>query len=119
MKVNYVLMYGIPYVRYKEFETFEDISKFLLHKGFVNYSIFKKLEDKEEVEMIYRDNDIRYLENFVKEQEKEIERLNNIINNFDKWLEEESEKENYSVGHLTCLMMSKVKLQELKDSDKE
>lgn len=80
MKVNYVLMYGIPYVRYEEFETFEDISKFLVHKGYVNYSIFKKLEDKEEIEMIYRDNDIHYLENFVKEQDKEIERLNNIIN---------------------------------------
>ena len=53
-----------------------------------------------------------------KERKQETERLNNIINEFDKWLEEESEKENYSVGHLTCLMMSKVKLQELKDSDK-
>lgn len=73
MKVNYVLMYGTPYLRYKEFETFEDISKFLVHKGYVNYSIFKKLEDKEEVEMIYRDNDIHYLE-------KENKRLNNIIN---------------------------------------
>ena len=78
MKVNYVLMYGIPYVRYKEFETFEDISKFLVHKGYVNYSIFKKLEDKEEIEMIYRDNDIHYLENFVKEQDKEIERLKEL-----------------------------------------
>lgn len=76
MKVNYVLMYGIPYVRYKEFETFEDISKFLICHHYVDYSIFKKLEDKEEIEMIYRDNDIHYLENFVKEQDKEIERLN-------------------------------------------
>ncbi len=84
MKVNYVLMYGIPYVRYKEFETFEDISKFLVHKCYVNYSIFKKLEDKEEIEMIYRDNDIHYLEDFVKKQDKEIERLNNIINELDK-----------------------------------
>lgn len=62
MKVNYVLMYGTPYLKYREFETFEDISKFLINKRIVNYSIFKKLEDKEEVEMIYRDNDIRYLE---------------------------------------------------------
>lgn len=69
MKVNYVLMYGTPYLKYREFETFEDISKFLVNKRIVNYSIFKKLEDKEEVEMIYRDNDIRYLE-------KENERLN-------------------------------------------
>lgn len=72
MKVNYVLMYGTPYLKYREFETFEDISKFLINKNIVNYSIFKKLEDKEEIEMIYRDNDIRYLE-------KENKRLNNII----------------------------------------
>ena len=62
MKVNYVLMYGTPYLKYREFETFEDVSKFLVNKCIVNYNIFKKLEDKEEVEMIYRDNDIRYLE---------------------------------------------------------
>ena len=67
MKVNYVLMYSTPYLRYREFETFEDISKFLVNKGIVNYSIFKKLEDKEEVEMIYRDNDIRYLKSIIKE----------------------------------------------------
>ena len=65
MEVNYVLMYGTTYVKYREFETFEDISKFLVNKYIVNYSIFKKLEDKEEVEMIYRDNDIRYLENII------------------------------------------------------
>lgn len=83
MKVNYVLMYGTPYLKYREFETFEDISKYLINKNIVNYSIFKKLEDKEEVEMIYRDNDIRYLE-------KENERLNNIIDELEKWLEEQT-----------------------------
>ena len=67
MKVNYVLMYGTPYLKYREFETFEDVSKFLVNKGIVNYSIFKKLEDKEEVEMIYRDNDIKYLKGIIKE----------------------------------------------------
>ena len=50
---------------------------------------------------------------------KEIEKLNNIINEFDKWLDEESEKTILSTGHLTCLMMCKNKLQELKGSDKE
>ena len=79
MKVNYVLMYGTPYLKYREFETFEDISKFLVNKSIVNYSIFKKLEDKEEVEMIYRDNDIRYLE-------KENERLTNIIDELVKYI---------------------------------
>ena len=48
---------------------------------------------------------------------KEIERLNNIINEFDKWLDEESEKTILSTGHLTCLMMCKSKLQELKGSE--
>ena len=52
------------------------------------------------------------------ESKKEIERLNNIINEFDKWLDEESEKTILSTGHLTCLMMCKNKLQELKGSDK-
>ena len=73
MKVNYVLMYGTPYLKYREFETFEDVSKFLVNKSIVNYSIFKKLEDKEEIEMIYRDNDIRYLENIIKEVREYIE----------------------------------------------
>lgn len=50
------------------------------------------------------------------ESKKEIERLSNIINEFDKWLDEESEKTILSTGHLTCLMMCKNKLQELKGS---
>ena len=87
MKVNYVLMYGTPYLKYREFETFEDISKFLVNKGIVNYSIFKKLEDKEEVEMIYRDNDIRFLENIIKEVREYIEERYNgevLTHTFDK-----------------------------------
>ena len=76
MKVNYVLMYGTPYLKHRGFETFEDVSKFLVNKGIVNYSIFKKLEDKEEVEMIYRDSDIRFLENIIKEVREYIETLN-------------------------------------------
>ena len=77
MKVNYVLMYGTPYLKYREFETFEDISKFLVNKGIVNYSIFKKLEDKEEVEMIYRDNDINYLKGIIKEVREYIKHSQN------------------------------------------
>lgn len=75
MKVNYVLMYGTPYLKYREFETFEDISKFLVNKSIVNYSIFKKLEDKEEVEMIYRDNDIHYLEKENKKQKEVLDKI--------------------------------------------
>ena len=60
---------------------------------------------------------IPVIEEQLKEKDKEIERLNNIINEFDKWLDEESEKTILSTGHLTCLMMCKNKLQELKESN--
>lgn len=79
MKVNYVLMYGTPYLKYREFETFEDISKFLVNKSIVNYSIFKKSEDKEEVEMIYRDNDIRYLEKELDKYKTTIDKIKEYI----------------------------------------
>lgn len=61
MKVNYVLMYGTPYLKYREFETFDDISKFLINKSIVNYTIFEKMQDNKEVEMIYLNNDIKVL----------------------------------------------------------
>jgi hypothetical protein len=85
-------MYGTPYLKYREFETFEDVSKFLVNKGIVNYSIFKKLEDKEEVEMIYRDNDIRYLEN-------EIKRLNNIIKEAINYIDDNTYYKDHK-GHI-------------------
>ena len=62
MKVNYVLMYGTPYLKYREFETLDDISKFLINKSIVNYTIFEKMQDNKEVEMIYLNNDIKVLE---------------------------------------------------------
>lgn len=89
MEVNYVLMYGTPYLKYREFETFEDVSKFLVNKGIVNYSIFKKLEDKEEVEMIYRDADIKYLKGIIKEVRGYILRGVELLEILDK-----VEKEN-------------------------
>lgn len=76
-------MYGTPYLKYREFETFEDISKFLVNKFIVNYTIFKKLEDEEEVEMIYRDNDIRVLEERIDKAIKELK--SNILDcNYSK-----------------------------------
>lgn len=75
MKVNYVLMYGTPYLRYRAFETFENVSKFLVNKGIVDYSIFKKLEDDEEIEMIYRDIDINYLKSIIKEVREYIDKF--------------------------------------------
>ena len=65
-------------------------------------------------EISYKDQKIIW--NRLKTQQKEIERLNNIINELEKWLDEESEKTILSVGHLTCLMMCKNKLKELKES---
>ena len=62
---------------------------------------------------------VKGLEGSLKEYQDEVKRLNNIINEFDKWLDEESEKTILSTGHLTCLMMCKNKLQKLKGSDKE
>ena len=95
MKVNYVLMYGTPYLKYREFETFEDISKYLVNKRICNYTIFEKMSDEKEVEMIYRDNDINYLENKIKEIRKEIEEtddditLNLSVNYMHKALKED------------------------------
>ena len=97
MKVNYVLMYGTPYLKYRKFETFEDISKFLVNKRIVNYSIFKKLEDKEEVEMIYRDNDIQYLE-------KELDKYKNVLDNIKEFckhkIQEQKEMVDFSKYYL-------------------
>lgn len=78
MKINYVLMYGTPYLKYREFENFENISKFIVNKDIVDYSIFKKLEDKDEVEMIYRDNDIRYLEKENKQLKEKYDKLSKL-----------------------------------------
>ena len=98
MKVNYVLMYGTPYLKYREFETFEDISKFLVNKSIVNYSIFKKLEDKEEVEMIYRDNDIKYLEKELDKYKIVLDKIKDFCMNYiyiDDRGEELEELEKY------------------------
>lgn len=73
MKVNYVLMYGTPYLKYREFETFDDISKFLINKSIVNYTIFEKMQDNKEVEMIYLNNDIKVLKQRI---DKAIEYIN-------------------------------------------
>lgn len=87
MKVNYVLMYGTPYLRYRAFETFENVSKFLVNKGIVDYSIFKKLEDDEEIEMIYRDIDINYLKGIIKEVREYIGSKEHYEDDFDTEIE--------------------------------
>lgn len=114
MKVNYVLLYGTPYLKYREFETFENVSKFLVNKSIVNYSIFKKLEDKEEVEMIYRDSDIQYLE-------KENKRLHNIIDKLEIDIEIGTGKYTYDTdynrGLCDAFIYMNDRLKELKGSE--
>ena len=83
-------------------------------------SIFQmELEDKFNRKIKYREKKLKNQRMIIGKQQEEIERLNNIINELEKWLDEESEKTILSTGHLTCLMMCKIKLQELKGSDKE
>ena len=106
MKVNYVLLYGTPYLKYELFDTFENMSKFLVNKRIANYKIYEKMEDTKEVEMIYRDNDIQVLE-------EENKRLNNIINELEKWLDIQitcSSTQDYGVYKM-CLD----KIKELKE----
>ena len=104
MKVNYVLMYGTPYLKYREFETFEDISKFLINKGIVNYSIFKKLEDKEEVEMIYRDNDINYLKGIIKEAREYILEKYDYILGDDTFLDHDERIDRKQIKHILDIL---------------
>ena len=70
-------------------------------KEYISFIDFTNMSDEEKYKLL-------------NSKDYEIERLNNIINEFDKWLDEESEKTILSTGHLTCLMMCKSKLQELK-----
>ena len=78
MKVNYVLMYGTPYLKYREFETFDDISKFLINKSIVNYTIFEKMQDNKEVEMIYLNNDIKVLKQRIDKAIENVPKTDNI-----------------------------------------
>ena len=55
-----------------------------------------------------------YYENYVRNLQQELERYKNIIDELEKYIDEESEKTILSTGHLTCLMMIKNKLKELK-----
>lgn len=87
-----------------------------------------------DIEEFLNRNSIDYVRNITDtiehRQLKEIERLNNVINEFDKWLDInlfnlEKEKANniydkgLKQGMLSNGRLIKNKLQELKDSDKE
>lgn len=91
MKVNYVLMYGTPYLKYKEFEKFDDISKYLVNKGICNYRIFEPMEDLKEVEMIHLENDVRVLEDKIKQLQSQLKAKEEAMNKLKEWLDQEYE----------------------------
>ena len=91
MKVNYVLMYGTPYLKYKEFEKFDEISKYLVNKGICNYRIFEPMEDLKEMEMIHLENDVRVLEGKIKQLQSQLKAKEEAEKEFIKYLEEEIE----------------------------
>ena len=62
------------------------------------------------------EEDLEETKKCLKEANKEIERLNNIINELEKWAKEELEQPNWASCGARYMLD---KLQELKDSDKE
>ena len=72
-----------------------------------NFIYYEKLEDYEE-----QVKKAKLCDN----KDKEIERLNNIINELEKWAKEELEHPNWASCGARCMLN---KLQELKGEDKE
>ena len=70
-------------------------------------------ENNDKTTEIHRDNLEKVME-YTEKLQNQLQQKENIINEFDKWIDEESEKTILSTGNLTCLMMCKSKLQELK-----
>lgn len=78
MKVNYVLMYGTPYLKHEYFEKFDDMSKFLVNHRIVDYSIYEKMDDAKEVEMICLQNDVRVLEKRIEKAIEDLEKTKRL-----------------------------------------
>lgn len=97
MKINYVLVYGTPYLKTVYFETFEDISKYLLKKSIVNYSIYEQMNDLKEVEMIHLENDVRVLEQENQSLKDRIEELESEIKHLQEEMKyrEQDIEDNY------------------------
>ena len=72
MEVNYILIYGNPYLQTKYFDKFDDISDYLVKKRIVDYKIFEKMQDDKEIEMIHLNNDVEVLESKINNAIKEI-----------------------------------------------
>ena len=83
----------------------------------INY--IETLEAKSlQVDDYFKQRNDLYIEN--QNKDKEIERLNNIINELEKWLEEDLKQVYRDAGHRHNLILEVLdKLQELKGSDKE
>ena len=75
MKINYVLMYGTPFLKIKYFEKFDDISKYLVNHSIVDYTIYEKMDGSKEVEMICLQSDVRVLEKRIDKLEEENKKL--------------------------------------------
>ena len=78
MKVNYVLMYGTPFLKLKHFENFDDISKYLVNHSIVDYNIYEKMDGTKEVEMICLQSDVRVLEKRIEKVVEDLEKTKEI-----------------------------------------
>lgn len=78
--------------------------------------ILLKQKDYEELSQSIFDLNLKIME-----KDKEIERLNNIINELEKWIKEDTEKYMITMETGRAFNMFDIldKLQELKGSDKE
>ena len=87
MEVNYILIYGNPYLQTKYFEKFDDISDYLVKKRIVDYKIFEKMQDDKEIEMIYLNNDVEVLESKINNAIKEIKSYDKNCFAYTEYLE--------------------------------
>lgn len=87
MEVNYILIYGNPYLQTKYFEKFDDISDYLVKRRIVDYKIFEKMQDDKEIEMIHLNNDVEVLENKINNAIKEIKSYDDNCFAFCEYLE--------------------------------
>ena len=87
MEVNYILIYGNPYLQTKYFEKFDDVSDYLVKKRIVDYKIFEKMQDEKEIEMIYLNNDVEVLENKINNAIKEIKSYDENCFVYSEYLE--------------------------------
>lgn len=87
MEVNYILIYGNPYLQTKYFEKFDDISDYLVKKRIVDYKIFEKMQDDKEIEMIHLNNDVEVLKNKINNAIKEIKSYDENCFVYSEYLE--------------------------------